>query len=354
MLNFVKNKKYLLCRPRGGLNDTLSQIKKCNDYAIKFNRILIIDTNKSGLHGQFSDYFVFTKLQNVISEVTSELITYLNILDTFPIFLKGKVDSYRSTFSRFPEFGYIEEGAKKLITFNFNEDYDEILLIHEQCGNEVSPFPLLSFIEFNHKIKSIIDEQVFKIDYPYVSIHIRNTDITTNYKLFYRILISKINLKNILICSDDSKVLRYAKNYFHGFNIFFMTDISVKISGPLHHADSYANRALLNFGVIKSLVELIAMANAESFYYTTTKDKRISGYASLAAYLCENKLILSKITGKESIRKSQGNAYFIEIYSKSEAYEKIYKLFIKTIPKPIFYFIKKIKKIFKTLTIKGP
>ena len=49
--------RYLLCRPRGGFNDTLSQIFLCMQYAKKTNRKLIIDTTRSGLHDNFSSYF---------------------------------------------------------------------------------------------------------------------------------------------------------------------------------------------------------------------------------------------------------------------------------------------------------
>ena len=49
--------KYLLCRPRGGLNDTLTQISLCLDYAFKFKRHLIIDTMRSGILDRFDNYF---------------------------------------------------------------------------------------------------------------------------------------------------------------------------------------------------------------------------------------------------------------------------------------------------------
>ena len=59
----VKNKKYILCRPVGGLNDIFCQIEKCWQYAEKYNRILIVDTDKSqGLLGQnFLDFFFLKK-----------------------------------------------------------------------------------------------------------------------------------------------------------------------------------------------------------------------------------------------------------------------------------------------------
>jgi hypothetical protein len=52
-----QTERYLLCRPHGGLNDTLCQIEKCWKYALKSDRVLIIDTRNSGLHADFSEYF---------------------------------------------------------------------------------------------------------------------------------------------------------------------------------------------------------------------------------------------------------------------------------------------------------
>lgn len=52
--------RYLLCRPRGGINDTLNQIELCWRYARSYNRILVVDTEylvSSGICISFSELF---------------------------------------------------------------------------------------------------------------------------------------------------------------------------------------------------------------------------------------------------------------------------------------------------------
>ncbi|MDR1911169.1 MAG: hypothetical protein LBQ52_02325 [Helicobacteraceae bacterium] len=50
-------KKYIFCRPRGGLNDILCQIDICILYAIDYRRVLYIDTSRSAFLDDFDRYF---------------------------------------------------------------------------------------------------------------------------------------------------------------------------------------------------------------------------------------------------------------------------------------------------------
>ena len=75
----LPKEKFLLCRPQGGLNDTLCQIELCWRYAARFNRTLIIDARKSGLHADFSEFFQQKKASNkILLDVSSEMFDFLN------------------------------------------------------------------------------------------------------------------------------------------------------------------------------------------------------------------------------------------------------------------------------------
>ncbi|MEO1399506.1 MAG: hypothetical protein AAFU56_11660, partial [Pseudomonadota bacterium] len=50
-------KRYFLSRPRGGFNDSMVQIEKSRLYAEKFNRVLVLDTSRSGLREQLDTLF---------------------------------------------------------------------------------------------------------------------------------------------------------------------------------------------------------------------------------------------------------------------------------------------------------
>ena len=87
--------KYLLCRPRGGLNDTLNQIELCWRYSEIYNRILIIDTEyliSTGISVKFSSLFeVLDPSKNIILDLSKTLLDNLNQLNTFPPSCKGRL-----------------------------------------------------------------------------------------------------------------------------------------------------------------------------------------------------------------------------------------------------------------------
>ena len=57
--------KYIYCIPFGGFGDQLATINKAIKYCKKYNRILIIETQKSKYNVNYEDYFGF-QYENVI------------------------------------------------------------------------------------------------------------------------------------------------------------------------------------------------------------------------------------------------------------------------------------------------
>ncbi|MDR1910856.1 MAG: hypothetical protein LBQ52_00710 [Helicobacteraceae bacterium] len=50
-------KKYIFCRPQGGLNDMLSSIDYCVSYALRYQRVIYIDGTRGGFLDSFDRYF---------------------------------------------------------------------------------------------------------------------------------------------------------------------------------------------------------------------------------------------------------------------------------------------------------
>ena len=60
MKSVLAPKKYLICIPQDGLNDMLNRIWHCYQYALRFKRILVVDTRKSpGFKDDISNYLKF-------------------------------------------------------------------------------------------------------------------------------------------------------------------------------------------------------------------------------------------------------------------------------------------------------
>ena len=122
--------RVVLCRPRGGLNDVLCQIERVCRYAERFDRTVIIDTNHHStqyIKDQFSRYFV-SRQKRVILDAT-DIEFNLKNGSVVPSFLAGDCHRYDAHFDY--ELGYfVERTTRKPITFNFDKDYAEPLLVH--------------------------------------------------------------------------------------------------------------------------------------------------------------------------------------------------------------------------------
>jgi hypothetical protein len=171
-----KNKKYILCRPVGGLNDILCQIEKCCRYAEKFNRILIVDTYKSqGLLGQnFLDFFFFKDPKIHVIFTVNKYIKFLNTLTCFPPIIQNNIRKWHY----FPN--------RQITTFNFKKNYEELLLYHESTSGGVLSHSLFNRIQLNSKVKLKVKKYLNqKLNFEYAGVHIRNTDLQSNYDDFF-------------------------------------------------------------------------------------------------------------------------------------------------------------------------
>ena len=144
--------RYLLCRPLGGMNDMMSQIEKCCQYAEQSNRILIIDTNPKNtkfFRDDFSNYFT-SHHKNLFLDV-SEHKEILNKLHAFPEFLTHRIFDYDSTMWPSKEYAYYYDTSDKSspptpLTFDFSKDYPHPLLVHHMWGG--GEMAHLAFLRF--------------------------------------------------------------------------------------------------------------------------------------------------------------------------------------------------------------
>jgi hypothetical protein len=323
----VKNKKYILCRPVGGLNDIFCQIEKCWQYAEKYNRILIVDTHKSqGLLGQnFLDFF-FLKNKIQIVFTVNKHIKFLNSLSCFP----KKVQNNIRKWHYFPN--------RQITTFNFNKNYDESLLYHESTSGGVLSHRFLNRIKLNSNVKLKVKKYLArKLNFEYVGVHIRNTDLQTDYDNFFTQISNKISAKNILICTDNRSILTKAKIFLSNFNVYNNEEMKNETFVPIHTIKRYSSNKEKKKIVINSIIDLISLGFANKLYISRplyvnfskynllskiiyklirftngiprrllififerflnhNKKNSFSGYSMLALFLNKNKNILKKLT----------------------------------------------------------
>jgi len=331
--------RYLLCRPRGGLNDTLCQIERCWRYAERFGRHLIIDTQQSALFGDFSDYFeVIDQTVEISTRLDYDLIAHLNTLSCRPYYLAGQVDSYVTKYEKYN--GFVDIQLNQPTRFNSNEttdfdlDFDESLLIYDNAGGGNDSFRLLERVRLSESIRSVVRYSIDSLQKPYAAIHVRNTDYGTNYRKLFRKIKGRVKIDRLLVCSDDPAVIEYATTYFRGDVLFFDgRQPSNDPSGTLHSYTSVDDKLARRQVVIESIIDLIALGNAKHLYlanidgvldfgllrqagrksYKPLPMYTLSGYSILATHICKNKGIIDLLLGESTDKQRENNSGLVTI-----------------------------------------
>jgi hypothetical protein len=293
--------KYLLCRPTGGINDIFCQIEMCWDYAEKYNRNLIIDTtNHLSLMANFSDFFSplnrETHINNVFFSIPNEKKDILNNLTCRPCEIQHKIHQYKASHTA---EGTLDSASLVKLTFDFDKNYIEDLLVHDQFGGGKLSFKLLERLVINDNIIDTIHERLNKFDPDYIAVHVRNTDYKTDYQTFFQKIYNDVANKSVLICSDDTAVIQYAKYFFNKSIILTSSDIPDLKGKPLHKMYSYENREDVLNANINSIVDLVAMGLSRKLFITNTSFFNIfSGFSSLALHLNNNRSIAKTLLRK--------------------------------------------------------
>ena len=279
--------KYLLCRPLGGFNDTLNQIYSCYQYCIKYNRCLLIDTEYNNfISSSFDNYFTFIN-NNVINIVynTEEIYKIINnkIINNnsvYPDILKNILYNYQAIWIN---DGFYYKNIK--LKLDFTKNYEEDLIIHNDCGRDNNGLNMLSLLKINDWLINIIDSRYNLIEKPYISIHIRNTDYKSDYINLYNEHNDIIDNNNIFLATDSKETLIFFKNLKLNKNFYTFIECLDEENRPIHKRITINNKKQV---VIDTICDLIILSLAEKIIYP----KKHYGFTNLAYLLHKNKNIV--------------------------------------------------------------
>ena len=296
----------VICKPRGGLNDMLSQIVLCWGYAIEHKRKLYVDTSKSGFLDCLSNYFEPSGRLNFgmptgVNEATS----------IFPSALIGKIYDYDAVLHGYDslysteqseQYCYREKISGDKITFNFDKGYPEKILVHEQSGGGMHSICALANLKLKNTLSSNIKASIISLG-DYSAAHIRNTDYQTDYKGFLLRLNEEVETK-MLVCTDDHECKEFAKLLF-GEKFVSVSNIPNTQGAPLHE-NKNINRSQAN---IDAITDLLVLASAKNIYnkpldglnnkaFDGEKLEKCtieSGFGLLAKALNKNKIVITNL-----------------------------------------------------------
>jgi len=293
--------KYILCRPCGGLNDVLTQIEKCWRYAEKFNRTLIIDTrNSESFKSNFDAFFKVNENYSAIINVNEKTISALDRMDAIPVIIKNQLDNYIGEWD--PELNVVVKlGTREVLSFNFNEDYKQPLLVHHDFGGRDNRKMISQDCLRRLKVtpnfgKSLLSRLQSIQDLSYMAIHIRHTDYQTDYQKFFSEIHSECIGENLLICTDNHRLFIEAQKFFKESNVFNLGKMTDTKETPRHLFDtSQAEKYTIT---VESMADLIALSQAKKLFITKLIEGGLEGYSGfslLAKKLSENPSVINKL-----------------------------------------------------------
>jgi len=337
----INQSRILLCIPYWcGLNDVLVQIWKSYKYAIQTNRHLLIDTRVSGFWDDFDNYFVPTNATlagpiSITGRVSNQDIARLNKLTIYPAARQGQIEfchrqiqlrcagdhlpgrlrramafvanlvqlppsrEFQDTFAKRLQF-IADVGLHRIQPFDFGCTTPRLedVVVHHRSGGGLESFYAIQLLTLTESVRSAIRQGLSKCGDDYDAIHIRNTDIRTDYRSFLSEAAPNLSGRRVLVCSDDRAVIRSAKELLTGSQVFTVTETEDTGGQPLHKqgiSRDTDERRRLN---INMLVDLLCLASSRKLLITASnKQCSNSGFSSLAELLHEHPYLINQLMG---------------------------------------------------------
>lgn len=299
-------RRWLLARPRGGLNDTLCQIEKCWRFAEQTGRELVIDTRDSGLLLDFHDVFEVRPENSKVTphKLTEELVEELNKLSAFPADVQGNVTAYDKFKDEHDEFYTLP--SRQPLKFSLRRDFSEDLVVYEGMGGGVDSYFALPRLRFRAWLKHQIEEELKQLPGRYLGIHVRHTDMRTNYEMLLA-HVKKINRERlpVFLASDNDAVLGVARAIFGDSGILTLAKKADRCGQPLHISTQQLSDENRREIIGEAASELLALSGAEIFFFSEVSSRSgISGFSGLASHLSKRTSVRLDLLGSESEQAS--------------------------------------------------
>ena len=311
----MNKSRLLLCRPQGGLNDILCQIEKCCQYADRFGRTVIVDTNyycTRSFKDEISKYFVSLQVGLVLD--ADQIRHYVDNVDVFPDFIAGKVSSY---YARRDDAttNYVEEQSGRAITFEFDKDYSERLLVHHAAGGGTISLAALSRMRVHDAITDILWKRQRLVGPEYTALHIRNTDYQTEYERYIEELKSKVR-GSVFVATDNRSTIAHCKSVFGPEHVFSFAKLPAEAGQPLHKTDDRTGAFESNSDAI---LDLLMLALSRELYLFRLLPNRngvsYSGFSVLAANLQKSRPLLHQLLSIPDRYSSASAEGFVTFYN---------------------------------------
>jgi hypothetical protein len=287
----------VLCRPRGGLTDILSQIEKCCRYAEWTKRAVIVDTKfgAEGFGDEFDRYFSSRQSHLILS--ARSLNPVFDRASTFPTCLQGRVSSYDWDYDH-EKHGFLDRETRQRLTFDFHKHYPHDLLVHQEARRLPIAASVFMRLRLQPQLTRELLSRISKIGGPYLGVHIRHTDYRSDYHPVIE-RIAAADAAKVFLATDNKWVLDEFRASLPGKQVFSFAEelsldgtpihLSAPAKGDVHRRNCDAILDLLLLGLSRTVISA-DLTNSPS----VTKK---AGFTVLATELVNQKRYLSELLG---------------------------------------------------------
>jgi hypothetical protein len=294
--------RLLLCRPQGGLNDMLCQIAAACEYGERYGRAVIIDANHATtdcFRDDLSHYF--ESLRPDLSLDTGAAPTDLAGLDVVPHCLIGRIHAYDARYQS-GLWKWVEATTGEPITFDFDRDYDEAVLVHQSDGGGEGSIGALARMRLQPHMLRELERRLGLIGQPFLGVHVRNSDYRTNYQAAAQTPAFLDSSRPVFVATDDRKVIDHFIQVLGRERVFSFAALPIGAPVPIHRWPGELGRRRLNEDAI---LDLVMLALASQFYMfglePNFQQTKFSGYSLLAANLRRRPEVLSSLIGRLAV-----------------------------------------------------
>ncbi|CAJ0855884.1 hypothetical protein AMST5_00873 [freshwater sediment metagenome] len=283
----------------------LTQIGLACDYAKKFNRLVIVQTNyhpQQEFGDTLSNYFYSTSIRLLLNP---DKFTYLfDSLTVYPNELLGRVNSYVPVFDpNTAVYNYADELTGVTLTFDFAKDYAEKLLVHHACGCQPrgKSITALSHMQLHPSLAVALSERLSKISSVYDALHIRNTDYRSLDYIVEVNALTEMFGESIFVATDNRSALDYCRDVFGTARVYSFSSLPSNPGDPLHKQTGMC----ISDRNSDAVLDLMMLALSRKLHACKILNHfdggrpSFSGFSMLASDLQENRELLKRLVPEE-------------------------------------------------------
>jgi hypothetical protein len=291
-------RKYVLCRPHGGLNDTLCVVDEAWRLADATSRTLVVDGRASTFARNLAEWFEPRPgVEGVVLNPDRRLRRVLDAGTCFPEVLTGRLGEAEIVDVGHETISWLEwrmpidaaSGTHLRLDLGHARTLDHDVLLHETYGGGPGAIDALERLRLTRATTRRVERRLAPlIGRDYLGIHIRNTDLRTDYRDFFDGIADEIAGQDVLVCSDDGAVLDHARSRFPQSTV--LTTSSPPASGGRpYQVDSSTSRRERRKIALDALVDVFALAHARQVLtaLVVNRTNSTTGFGFLATALSE-------------------------------------------------------------------